>query len=370
MAEKKEQKYSGITTNKLKNGETAIMVRFKYLGKTYPLKNFTKLFNCRTEYQAFITLNEEVKKQLTAGKDPFNTKTKNLDYYFYERYDLMIKSNKWRKDTTANNYLKFYKKYITKPLGWKKLSKIKYADLDDILKSISHTSGTQKNQLKKILNPIYKEAMRRGEVDTNPASLLERHKENKKEKISKRTEEDNLTMVRKLYKAIELYKPKQSLTHELNAYLYLLLLTAHRYGELLKLTREDIYIGKNMIISPAEITKTREDYHFPIPEECLEYFKSVKNGKLFPNLRYSSVADYWKKLVSLSGIEFFNGKSLTPHDTRSLLLHVMMRNCKIDSRLADFCLEHYQGEVISHYLDFTYEDKKMAFFDYWNKIKQ
>ena len=35
----------------------------------------------------------------------------------------------------------------------------------------------------------------------------------------------------------------------------------------------------------------------------------------------------------------------------------MMRDCKIDSRLADFCLEHYQGKVISHYLDFTYEDK-------------
>ena len=67
-------------------------------------------------------------------------------------------------------------------------------------------------------------------------------------------------------------------------------------------------------------------------------------------------------------IEFFNGKSLTPHDTRSLMLHVMMRDCKIDSRLADFSLEHYQGEIISHYLDFTYEDKKLAFFDYWKIV--
>ncbi|MDF1877780.1 tyrosine-type recombinase/integrase, partial [Sulfurimonas sp. SAG-AH-194-L11] len=364
MAKKKEEKtYSGITTKKLKNGETAIMVRFKYLGKTYPLKNFTKLFNCRTEYQAFITLNEEVKKQLTDGKDPFNSQTKNLDYYFDERYKIQIIKKEWREDTTAKNYLKFYNKYMRKSLGWKKLSKITYTDLDDILKSISHTGATQHNQLKKILNPIFKEAMRRGEVDTNPASLLQRHKENKKEKISKRTTEDNLIIVRKLYKGIGLYKPKETLKNELNAYLYLLLLTAHRYGELLKLTREDIYLEKNLIISPAEITKTREDYHYPIPEECLEYFKSVKSGKLFPNLRYSSVADYWSKLMSLSEIEFFNGKTLTPHDTRSLMLHVMMRNCKIDSRLADFCLEHYQGEVISHYLDFTYEDKREAFFD-------
>ena len=52
--------------------------------------------------------------------------------------------------------------------------------------------------------------------------------------------EDNLIMVKKLYKAIGKYKPKQTLKNELNAYLYLLLLSAHRYGELLKLTREDI----------------------------------------------------------------------------------------------------------------------------------
>ena len=66
---------------------------------------------------------------------------------------------------------------------------------------------------------------------------------------------------------------------------------------------------------------------------------------------------------------YYSATTLTPHDTRSLMLHIMMRDCKIDSRLADFCLEHYQGEVISHYLDFTYEDKKMAFVDYWNIIK-
>ena len=46
MAKKKEtKKYSGITTKTLKNGETAIMVRFKYQGKTYPLKNLGLVFS-------------------------------------------------------------------------------------------------------------------------------------------------------------------------------------------------------------------------------------------------------------------------------------------------------------------------------------
>jgi len=50
------------------------------------------------------------------------------------------------------------------------------------------------------------------------------------------------------------------------------------------------------------------------------------------------------------------------------MLYVMMRDCKIDSRLVDFCLEHYQGKVISHYLDFSYKDKKEAFINYWGII--
>jgi transcriptional regulator len=79
----------------------------------------------------------------------------------------------------------------------KKLSKITYTDLEDILKSLSHTKGTSKNTLKKILNPIFKEALRRGEVNHNPADLLIRVKEDKKEKITKRTLEDSLVIVKK-----------------------------------------------------------------------------------------------------------------------------------------------------------------------------
>jgi len=147
-------------------------------------------------------------------------------------------------------------------------------------------------------------------------------------------------------------------------------MSAHRYGELLKLTIDDLYLDKDLIISPSYITKTNEEYYFPIPYECKDYLKSIKSGLLFPNLRYTAVADYFKKLVRLSEIEFFKDKSLTPHDTRTLLLNTMIRDCKIDSRLADYCLEHSPNGVIAHYLDFHYEDKKIAFEKYWEFLRQ
>jgi len=360
---------SGITKKTLKNGTENIMVRFKYLGKTYPVKNFTKLFGCNTITTAKEKLNE-IKIELSKGNDPFNCQTKNLDYYFDEAYRINIIKKIWREDTTAKNYLKYYNKNMRKQIGWKKLSKITYTDLDNILKTLAHTKGTMHNQLKKILNPIFKEAIRRGEVDKNPAELLKRVTEKKKEKITKRTLEDSLTMAIKLYKAIGIYKPKTTLKNELNAYLYLLVMSAHRYGELLKLKRDDVYLDKDLIISPSHITKTNEEYYYPIPNECKEYFISIKEGLLFPNLRYSAVADYFKKLVRLSNIEFLKDKNLTPHDTRSLLLNIMIRDCKVDSRLADFCLEHSPNGVIAHYLDFHYDDKKLAFKKYWNLIRE
>lgn len=359
---------SGISIKKMKNGEEAIMVRFKYLGKIYPVKNFTKLFGCKTPTQAKDKLNE-VKLEISKGNDPFNAKTKDLNYYFEEMYKHNVKNKLWRVDTTARGYKNYFNKYIRQQLGWKKLSKITYADLDNILKQLSHTKGTQHNMLKKIMNPIFKEALRRGEVNSNPAELLKRIKEDKKERVTKRTMETSLSMAQKLYKAISLYKPKQTLKNELNAYLYLLLMTAHRYGELLKLTTDDIYLDKDLIISPSHITKTNEEYYFPIPNECKEYFNSIGDGKLFPNLRYTSVADYFKKLVALSEIEFFKNKTLTPHDTRSLLMNTMIRDCGVDSRLADYCLEHNPEGVIAHYLDFHYDDKKMAFEKYWEKLR-
>jgi len=77
----------------------------------------------------------------------------------------------------------------------------------------------------------------------------------------------------------------------------------------------------------------------------------------------------FKKFVKQADIKFYKGKNISLHDTRRFLLTIMIRDCGIDSVLADTCLNHQQKGIIRHYLAFTYEDKKKAYNMYWDLIR-
>ena len=359
-----EKNYKGISVKKLKNGELAIMVRFKYLGETYPVKNFTKLFGCHTQEEAFDKL-QEIKFELLEGNDPFYVDTKDLNYYFYERYKNHLSEGIWKEATTAKVYLNYYKKYIEKEIGEKKLVKISSKDIEKIMTKLSHTQITMYNQLKKILNPIFNEAIKRGEIKINPMPKIEKQEHKIKKELQERIEETPLVVMQKLYKAVEIYKPKKKLQNELNNYLYLLLLSGHRYGELLQLSKEDIDMSEQKIISPPSITKTKEIYNFPLPLEILEYLTSIDTGKIFKNLKYSSVADYFKKLVTLANIYTTDKKTITSHDIRAMMFQIMVQECHIESRLAEECLDQKQDTK----LHFSYDEKRDAFEKYWKVLR-
>ena len=76
----------------------------------------------------------------------------------------------------------------------------------------------------------------------------------------------------------------------------------------------------------------------------------------------------FQRIVQKSEINLFQNKKITIHDTRSLMLNLMIKN-GIDSRLADNCLDHKQPSIIEHYLDFSYNEKVKAFEKYWNLIR-
>ena len=48
----------------------------------------------------------------------------------------------------------------------------------------------------------------------------------------------------------------------------------------------------------------------------------------------------------------------------------MIKDLKIDSVLADSCLNHKQRGVINHYLSFTYKDTSDAYERYWKLIRE
>lgn len=363
-------KIKGIFIKKMADGTEAFIVRFKFFGKTYPLKNFTKLYNCKSLSQTKSKL-DSIKEKIRENKDPFLIKKGNsLNDLFYETLDNFIKTKKWKENTTAKIYKNYYEKVIKKKIGYKKLKDITYSDLEQIKNSIGHTKGSYQNRLKVILKPIFLEGIKRKEISENPISLLATERVDKKEKMDNRTLENNLEIVKKIYNTIPEYEAQYSyLRDELKIFFYLVLLTAHRYGELLQLTKEDIYLEENLISSPKEITKTKEIYKFPLPKECKEYFEKIDKGLLFPNLKYGSMYMIFQRLVEKSKIKLMRNKKITIHDTRTLMLNIMIKNCKIDSRLADFCLEHKQNKTLEHYINFDYESKVESFNKYWELIR-
>ena len=362
-------KYPGITTKIMKDNSTSIMVNFKYLSKRYPAKNFTKIFGCKTEKQAYNKL-QEVKLEISKGRDPFITQKETLNELYDERKEISLKNGSWRP-RTIESYDYFYNRYIKKTIGHKKLSKITYEDIKKIYDvEMAHVENSTKNQFKRIVRPIFVEEIKKGNIHTNVIDLIETYKMPVRETLELRTYENNLEIVKKLYNVVPKYEVlayKQK--EEFRNFLMLVVMTAHRHGELRQLTIEDCYLDRKMIIAPKTITKTREDYRFPIPDELIPYLKTIKSGLIFPTLAKGSVDMMFQRLVKLAGIETFNGKRISPHDMRRLQISVMIKDLKTDSVLADTCLNHKQRGVIQNYLSFTYKDVEEAYNEYWELIR-
>ena len=191
-----------------------------------------------------------------------------------------------------------------------------------------------------------------------------------RERLELRTDEINIDIVRKLYQAVSKYEAlAYNQKEEWKNYLMLMVMSAHRHGELRLLKIDDCYIDKKMILAPKTITKTKEDYRYSMPDEIIPYLKTIKSGLIFPTIKKGSVDMVFQRLLKLADITTFNKKRISPHDLRRLLLTIMIRDLKIDSLLADTCLNHKSEGSIKHYISFTYEDIESAYNSYWDYIR-
>jgi integrase len=221
-----------------------------------------------------------------------------------------------------------------------------------------------------MMRPLFEECVKSGLLEKNVVEQLHTQKEGNNKNIELRTSEEYLSIVRKLYNAIPNYDCKSTKQEqEIKAFLYMIIFTAHRMGEVRKLKKENVVFDENKIISPPEITKTHEYYHFPIPPEYREYFESIESGLLFPTIKRGSTYQIFQRLLKLTDVKFYNGKTLSIHDSRRLMLKVMIVDCGIDSMFADSCLSHKQQSVIKLYLHFSYKDIENAYQKFWGKVR-
>lgn len=107
------------------------------MGKIYPIKNFTKLFGCDTEKQAFDKLGE-IKAEISKEKTHLGGTNSDILTDYIKRLKT-IKDTKWRYNTYTQ-YKYFYDKNIKKEIGHLRISKIKYEHISRAYNKIEHLS--------------------------------------------------------------------------------------------------------------------------------------------------------------------------------------------------------------------------------------
>lgn len=364
-------KYPGVTTKILKNGTKNIYVRLKYKGTNYGDKNFTKHFNCHTEKSAYDKLNTFVKSEINDGRNPFDIRSLILN----DLWDNKLSKVKW-KENTRKHYINYYDIVIRNNLGKKSIHKITAKDILKLKEKYSHKSISYQNRIKSIISPIIDDAVIQGYLKYNPLSILKNEVAPATQFISEKVIDNELEIARRIYKKLS-NKDVQYISNyhhrrfdendETNAFFMMMLLTVHRFGELLQLKKSDIY--DKIVISPKEVTKTNIDYHFPLPPELENYISNFDDDSLlFPNLNRGKVSTRFNKLINSLDLTIIKNKSITPHDLRRIFTSILRKE-ETAITLIDYALEHKIRGVMLHYLDYNYDDKKSVFEKYWNLIR-
>lgn len=359
-----EKKLKGFIDNQ-------IMVRFTHDCITYPVKNFTKLFGCTNRTEAQIKL-EEVKYLMSQGKDPFSKSLETFAEIYEDKLDVNEANKKWSYNTVKNRR-HFFNKYIkeNKRIGKKRVEKITYNDIKSLLEPFGD-KGSSKNTAIDILRPVFNEAFDKGVIHKNlmKSEAFKKERYATKLEIETRAHTHQVDIIRGLYESIPLYNkaiPRHIEMHK--AFLYLLVMTAHRSGEIILLRKEDIDLENKKIFAPASATKTKGGYQYPLPDEVFDYVKNHKGGLLFTSPSSGSIDRVFKRLVDLAEIKLAENHKIAGHDTRRLFMSIMVEELNIDSNIADFCLEHKKNDIMVHYLHLKYDTKEETFKKYWNFLR-
>lgn len=375
MDYEKVNKYIGVYKKEI-NGIMCYFARFKFKNKLYPYINLTNKYGIRKPKEAFEKI-QILKNELRNGKNPFEKEKistePSLNYLWN---DFLENKTKDLSISTINGYVRFYDKWLKKPLGNKKISEITENDLISILnktdpktnKGLKNGSEIYRSNLKKILYPFFIKAKEKDYIQKNilDNSDFRFKRRIKKIKISERTNVRHLEIAKQLYKVIDKYEPQYFRQKtELNVFMYLFLMTGHRYGELIQLTKDNLILEEKKIKALPKITKTKIITYYPIPDECIDFFNTIEDGKLFKNIKYGAIYGIFQRWKKKANLDF----KITAHEVRNLLLNSMI-TLGIDSAIANkACLDHGLDEVLEAYLDIDYKEKLNAYNKYWNALR-
>lgn len=345
------------------DGSKHYMVRFRYLNKNYPIKNFTKMYGCITLTQTQNKLNE-IKYQLSLGSNPFEkVQSETINKYFE------IYLNSFKNEKTKYVNITFYNKHIKPIIGEKQINAVTLTDLNIILNgTLKDKSDRTKKTLKNIMNPIFDKAIRNQKIKFNLTKDINFKKPKPKIELTSRVSEDLIVIAQKLYSQIISMNDL-----ELKIIFLFSLMTVRRRSEILRLCWNDIV--DNKVFVPENITKTNVVDEFPLSEIIINLLQSFKNEKSQPTdllftIKEDKVTRQFNDIVKSSNIQIVKNQKFTLHDCRNLFQSIMILKSG-NALLVDRCISHNQNSksILNVYLSFAYEDRKKVFEEYWTVLE-
>jgi integrase len=264
----------------------------------------------------------KVNAAIAVGENPAEVKRAHkAEMTFKELYNEYEEKHSKHKKRSWNNDKSQFDLYLEKPIGHKKLSQIKRADIANLHLSISRQvrptknkddipqyKSTTANRVLALISSVFNWGVKNGKCSDNPVKGIEKNKEKSRDRFLQPEE------------LASFFKAVQNETNEtIRDYVLLSLYTGARRSNVVSMRWSDISFQHKVWRIPQ--TKNDEPVVVPLIEEVIEILKSrMKNGSAYvlPGTSESGHLNDpkkgWKRILEKAEI-----KNLRLHDLRRTL---------------------------------------------------
>lgn len=235
-----------------------------------------KVFDYSNKSWDKTTRKNKAKKDALAFKESFIDKIDDikeeikLDEFIHDYFETMEQSNSYSGDRWKNTIISYYKKYIQKEIGNKKLKEIRQIHIKKIInkvKNLGLSPRTQKITLE-VLNPIFKSAIANRIIIYNPCDGIKVKRPNTKKRVKNAS-----LLLREIYIAIkETFKDDIYLQA-----LFMFALQGRRKSEILTLKWDNIDFDTKTYT--LENTKNGEEQTFILPDNIESLLLAMNTNK-------------------------------------------------------------------------------------------
>ncbi|MCG7654452.1 site-specific integrase [Alteromonas sp. Cnat2-8] len=277
----------------------------------------------------------------------FNTEC-NFTIHDYSNIWFKQKQRNW-SHTTIRGYSQKYNRYIKPNWGHLKLTKFKASMFDEWASEVQ-LSPKSINETRNVLQQIFTRAVNDEVIEKNPASLIQRYKQQTKEP--------------KPFSLFEINKILNALEHPYKEFFQFAFYTGLRTGELLGLRWQDIDFDKGVAHIRVNLTsglekepKTKGSLRtVELHDEALIALKSLKNSDFFDNYRVFIDPKYMKEYKYADGL-------------RKYVWKPTLEKLNIEYRYPYQCRHTYASMMLSSGKNPMWVAKQMGHAD-WGMIRK